>query len=332
MKKKINGFLLFEFLISSLLASTLIIIIYQSYKTTNTGVQYIKNNADFEIQKLLLIYHMELDAMHIMIPDFIYELYPKIKNYFNKNNQNTNEKNNKNDENDENKKMLTKDFALGSIFFPELINTPEEIKISWISSRKVLHKNALVKINYIFRSTNTEYKNKKLYKLYRREDALDEDYSITTNGTEYIFITYILDPEISFIMPKIIDNESDNTDKNNKYIEWKSQQTFINKNSLKKIDFNNMHKEAFMPFSLLINGIILPYNLSKELPLNVIINFPIADYALQILLYTEKNSDSQNSSPIKNNPINNNIKNNSTELNSTNVINIMKEENNFYTI
>lgn len=86
MNHKTQGFLLFEFLLTSLLASALLIIVYQSYQTANKGVQYIKNNADFEMQKILLLYQLELDSMHIVIPHFVYDLYPRIKDYFNKNN------------------------------------------------------------------------------------------------------------------------------------------------------------------------------------------------------------------------------------------------------
>jgi hypothetical protein len=275
MNHRRNGFLLFEFLITSLLASTLLIIIYQSYRTANTGVQYIKNHADFQMQKILLQYQIELDSMHIFIPDFIYDLYPKINKYLD------NEKKDNKSE-DYTKKKLDQECKLASIFFPELSHTPEEIKISWISSRKILGKSSFVKINYIIKLTEKTYKEKKLYRLYRREDTLEKDYSIKKIGNEYTFITYIANPEIHFIMPKIVINQE--KPNNNKFFTWSENPLFIAEEKTTEINLKNMNKKPIIPFTLLINGIMVAYNFSKELDLEINTNFPIADYALQILL------------------------------------------------
>lgn len=279
MNHKSNGFLLFEFLITSLLASTLLIIIYQSYRTANTGVQYIKNNADFQMQKILLQYQLELDSMHIFIPDFVYELYPKIKKYLNNQIEGENNAVNKNDDNT--KKTLDKEYKLASIFFPELKHTQEEIKISWISSRKILGKSSFVKINYIIKLTDKIYKEKKLYRLYRREDTLEKDYSIKKIGNEYTFITYIANPEVHFIMPKIITNTEKSN--KNKFFTWSENPLFIAEEKTTEINLKNMNTKPIIPFTLLIHGTIVAYNFSKELDIQINASFPIADYALQIL-------------------------------------------------
>jgi hypothetical protein len=313
MNHKTNGFLLFEFLITSLLAGTLLIIVYQSYQTANKGVQYIKNNADFQMQKILLQYQLELDSMHIFIPDFIYDLYPKIKNYFNKEEKdiNTNSENkidkDKESKNNTLKKELDRDFKLASVFFPELKNTKEEIKISWISSRKILGKNSFIKINYLIKLTDKIYKEKKLYRLYRREDTLENDYSIKHIGNEYTFITYILDPEIHFIMPKIPSNSEKSLENNKKekdkddFFIWTQNPIFIAEQTTPQIDLKNMLTKAIIPFTLLINGTMIAYNFSKELDMQITASFPIADYALQMLFNNDiEKQQSNNTAPLLN--------------------------------
>jgi hypothetical protein len=292
MNHKTNGFLLFEFLITSLLATTLLIIVYQSYRTANQGVQYIKNNADFQMQKILFQYQLELDAMHIFIPDFIYDLYPKIKNYFNKQTEQptpnkTDREINSSQNNDNQKKKLENEFKLASIFFPELIHTAEEIKISWISSRKILGKSSFVKINYIIKLTDKRYKEQKLYSLYRREDSLEKDFSIKKNGKEYTFITYIVNPEIAFITPKIntVSEKSleNNKKESNDFFNWTENPLFITEQATTPIKLKDMLNRAIIPFALIINGTMIAYNFSKELDIQITAGFPIADYALQIL-------------------------------------------------
>lgn len=305
MNHKTKGFLLFEFLISSLLAATLLIIVYQSYETANKGVQYIHNHADFQMQKLLLIYQLEIDSMHIVIPQFVYDLYPQVKSYFNnkKDNKEADEKSDQKN-NEQIKKKLEKDFQLSVIFFPELIHTKEEIKLSWISSRKILGKESLVKINYIFKLTDKIYKEKKLYRLYRREDSLEPDYSIKKIGTEYAFITYIIDPEINAIMPKIIIKSEEKTEvsenEKNEFFNWNKNPTFIVENKISKIELKEMHKKAIIPFTVFINGTMIAHNFSKKLDMQLAVSFPIADYALQILLHNDNKNETKKELPKNN--------------------------------
>ena len=343
MNNKNKGFLLFEFLITSLLAGTLLIIVYQSYQTANRGVQYIKNNADLEMQKILLFYQLELDSIHIIIPNFVYDLYPQIKNHFNKNKKdNPNKKINQEiipEENNDQIKKLEKEFKIASLFFPEVVNTNEEIKISWISTRKILNKNSLVKINYLFKLTDKIYKEKNLYRLYRREDPLERDYSIKKKGNEYTFITYISNPEINIIMPNIstlLKEKKENLEKNkNDLFEWTKNPTFIAQRSLPKIEFKEMHKKALIPFTVFITGTMITYNMSKELDMQITVNFPIANYALQRLFNNESDINDKKLPQKANAPQlekNNTLLNQSAVANFTPISSNTNLPNNFNTI
>ncbi len=306
MNNKNKGFLLFEFLLTSLLAATLMIIIYQSYKTVNKSLQYIQNNANLETQKMLLLYQLELDAMHITIPNSIYDLYPKIKKILNTNKDKNEAQNKKNIEtNDEKNKKVEKEFKTLSIFFPELIKTTDQIKISWISTRKILNKNSFIKINYIFKLTDKTYKENQLYRLYRREDILEADYTIKKHGNEYIFLTYILDPEVYFIMPKIILElkEKDNEKAKNKniFFHWTEKPSFISEQETTKLALKDFNKKSIIPFNLLINGTIITNNLEKELDIQFSVSFPIADYALQMLYNNDNNENNEKFNLTNNN-------------------------------
>jgi competence protein ComGC len=298
LNKKDKGFLLLEFLVTSLLASFLLIIIYQAYQTAHKGVQYVRYAADFQMQKNLFLYQLELDSLHIIIPDFIYDLYPLFKKKFKDNEDDKDKKEKKEDKIDEKeKKELEKNFKEASVFFPEAKNTLEEKYISWVSSRKILGKSELVKVTYLFKITEKIYKEKKLYRFYRREDIIESDFSIKKKGNEYSFISYVLDPDIVIIMPKIEMNENkenkekDNKDSDDKFLAWVQKPLFKVEKELLKFDISQMTKKIIIPFTVIFNGIMVSYDLSKERDLSVTVSFPIADYAMQVLLNCDFNKD-----------------------------------------
>lgn len=336
MKNKKRGFLLFEFLLTSVLGSFLFMMIYQSYKTVQKGVQYINNDADFEIQKLLTLYHLEADSMSIVLYPGLTKLYKKVADY---NESNTDLEKDSTDKKvphqqssaqrkeigHKNKKPLSKkekqeiekEFSEAILFFPKLELSPGKIKISWISSRKLLHDKVLTRVSYLFLEVNKLYKEKKLYKLYRKEESIEFDYKIEKKSSnKYQFINYIFEPEVFFIFPDVenlisqkegqdmstfsSEKKPDALDKKekNNFLEWRKNPIFKAVKESNAIEINNFTKMLLVPYSLIITGEMISFDLSKNIDLLFTISFPLAQNCLDIFFNYEKNDEEENKSDL----------------------------------
>lgn len=314
MKKKVKGFLIVEFLLSSFLGFFLIIMVYQSYQTVFKSTQYINNDNDLTIQKVFTLYHLEADAMTIVFPQNIQELYKKIAEYKKKYRKEENavqaektNKENKSEKKDDEQAQFKKEFEQYPIFFPRLEKTENKIEISWITSRKLLHKEGLCQVSYLFLLIDRTYEEKKMYRLYRKEVALDKNYNINKNSKEkkYKFINYVTDPKIELIFPdieKYIQNKKENTEvnkeqnknkSNNMLTEWGKKKEFKIIQQTKKIEIENFLELLLVPSMMLIEGEMFSFDLKKKTDFSFQISFPNTEYLLDIFLNSLQSKDNK---------------------------------------
>lgn len=297
--KKEKGFLILELFLSFMMASILLITIYKSYQITQKMVQYIENNGNFEIEKSLANYHATLDSMEIVFwPDLEDSLnkmsaYPELKN-------------------DKDKKKLEEEFKKMSFFFPLITKSQEKEAISWITRRRLLdYGGCYTKVSYVLSKTNRIYKEKPLYRLSRQETIYDEEQKIIREGILYTIIKYIAEPKITAILPVLPRyKNNDNSEKKQEkeggiplgdkkkekeddYIEWIKKSQFKKQEKLESLEIKDILKDSFMPYTIHFSGFIVSEDLKKEIDLNIVFTFPIADYVVEKVCHTKKFSEAQ---------------------------------------
>jgi hypothetical protein len=297
--KKERGFLILELFLSFMMASILLITIYKSYQITQKMVQYIGNNGNFEIEKSLANYHTTLDSMQISFwPDLEDSLntisaYGQVKN-------------------DKEKKKLEEEFKRISFFFPTITKSGDKETVSWITKRKLLHyPGCYTKVSYVLSKTNKIYKEKPLYSLSRQETMYDEEQKIIREGILYTIIKYISEPKITATLPVLPRYKNDNNtpgkqekesegsrgdrgkEKEDDYIEWIKKPQFKKQEKLDVLEIKDILKAPFMPYTIHFGGFIVSEDLKKEIDLNVMLVFPIADYVVEKVCHAKKVLENQ---------------------------------------
>lgn len=297
--KKEKGFLILELFLSFMMASILLVTIYKSYQITQKMVQYIGNNGNFEIEKSLAHYHATLDSMEIIflsdLEDFLntMSMYGEVKN-------------------DKEKKKLEEEFKRISFFFPTITKSADKETVSWITKRRLLnYRGCYTKVSYVLSKTNRIYKEKPLYRLSRMETMYDEEQKIIREGILYTIIHYISEPKITATLPVLPRYKNDNNseekqekesgisaadtgkEKKDDYIEWIKKPQFKKQETLEPLEIKDVLKKTFMPYAIHIGGFIVSEDLKKEIDLNVMLVFPIADYVVEKVCRAKKVSDGQ---------------------------------------
>ena len=312
--KKNKGALLIEFLLSSLLSSIILVVAYQLYQTAFKNIDYMRTDSTFQIEKLITLYNLEADALQIVLPNDIEELCQKIIAYKKKNpSENTaienqkkpaspgvTEKNKGGDEKQEKeKKAIERNIEKLGLFIPTLKKNQEEIIISWITQRKLLHKELFSKVFYIFKKIKGQNK-KNCYALYRKEVPINAAYELIKNDREkeYKFISYIEDLEVAFLSAlteqeknetahkeELTDTKVKKNDKQKSpFFEWEKKKTFITQSASEEITLENILSTPFVPYLLIISGDITTAEGGKKMDINLKISFPISDYLLNVFL------------------------------------------------
>jgi hypothetical protein len=153
--KKYKGSLLLELLLTTVLASVILTMLYKLYRTVFQSVEYVKIDNNFQIEKLTALYNIESDAFQLILPSEIEELYKKYIIYKKKSpnseseNKKVKEPIDKNSEKE--KKELEKNIQKLNKFIPTIEKIDEKIIISWITQRALFTKELFSKVTYTFK-------------------------------------------------------------------------------------------------------------------------------------------------------------------------------------
>ncbi len=306
--KKCKGSLLLELLLTTLLASVVLTMLYNLYRIVFQSVEYVKIDNSFQIEKLTTLYNIESDAFQLIIPSEIEELYKKYILYKKKlpnrelENKKIKEPTDKNTEKE--KKELETNIEKLNKFIPTIEKTDQKITISWISQRVLFNKELFAKITYTFLKTKHIIENEPIYTLYRKETPLDATYTLQEEEKEYKLISYLVNPEVTFIVP--ISHESETpkeltspkekkNDEPNKFLTWKKERKFENRTKTNPLNLENFETFTLIPQTLIIKAEILAENKKKRTDLFFTINFPFTDFAFEIFL----NQKPDEQSPVK---------------------------------
>lgn len=295
--KKCKGSLLLELLLTTLLASVILTMLYKLYRIVFQSVEYVKIDNNFQIEKLTALYNIESDAFQIIIPSEIEELYKKYILYKKKSpnreseNKKIKEPTDKNTEKE--KKELEKNIQKLNKFIPTIEKTDQKITISWITQRVLFNKEFFSKITYTFLKTKHMAENEPIYTLYRKETPLDATYTLQEEEKEYKLISSLINPEVTFIVPTSHESEipkeltspkEKKNDEPNKFLTWKKERKFENRNKTEPLDLENFETFTLIPQTLIIKAEMLAENKKKSTDLFFTINFPSADFAFEVFL------------------------------------------------
>lgn len=303
--KKYKGSLLLELLLTTVLASVILTMLYKLYRTVFQSVEYVKIDNNFQIEKLTALYNIESDAFQLILPSEIEELYKKYIIYKKKSpnseseNKKVKEPIDKNSEKE--KKELEKNIQKLNKFIPTIEKIDEKIIISWITQRALFTKELFSKVTYTFKKTKDIFENQPIYIFSRKETPLDATYTLQSEEKEYKLIGSIINPEVTSIVSVAHEEETPKeppspkekkTDELNKFSTWKKERKFENKVKTDPLDLENFGTGTLIPQTLIIKGEILAENKKKRTDLFITVNFPCADFAFEVFL--NQKPDEQN--------------------------------------
>lgn len=304
--KKYKGSLLLELLLTTVLASVILTMLYKLYRTVFQSVEYVKIDNNFQIEKLTALYNIESDAFQLILPSEIEELYKKYIIYKKKSpnseseNKKVKEPIDKNSEKE--KKELEKNIQKLNKFIPTIEKTDEKITISWITQRALFTKELFSKVTYAFKKTKDIFENQPIYIFYRKETPLDATYTLQSEEKEYKLIGSIINPEVTSIFSVAHEEETPKeppsskekkkNDESNKFSTWKKERKFETKVKTDPLDLENFGADTLVPQTLIIKGEILAENKKKRTDLFITVNFPCADFAFEVFL--NQKPDEQN--------------------------------------
>lgn len=313
-KKKLNGSLLLELMLSLSIFSFIFLIVYKSYIAANKGSVFIRNSTDLHTQRSQVYFHLSEDLFSILAPNNLIKAYNLSEEIVKKEKNKDKQENNKNDKEDKKNNKNKSLIKLYLNYAPKLIKKDKEISLKFITSRDLLtkEKRHLIEVTYSFIPTNSTYENKELYLLKRSEKILFDKENNNLNS--YTMLSFVSSPEIKFVIPifdkkeneeKIKNNKENNSNENNKenkenkksnFAEWKKNPKF---KTVEKFEIENeteLIKNSIMPYEIIIEGDLISFDKSKKIPLNFYISLPISDYCMQLYcdFENEKKESNQN--------------------------------------
>ena len=308
MKKKIQGFILFELFLSFSLSTVLFFMLYQIYLGVQSTLYYVGTESIFDIQKNITINNLSADIMEYIFPNNTIQFYKELFSFKDQNQY-------------ENKKRLEKLNYLYSIikfYFPNLEKTEHSINISFISNRNLFgSKKHITKITYIFEKKTDILRNKEYYSLFRKETYYDINHNLIKEGKKYLLIPIIVDLSIKYILPDISQLEhpkqnQPDKEKTSKFDLWINNKmyTSVDNYSLpSEIPNIQNKKDSFfkeiklIPYTLHIKGNVYTQNFSKIKECEIFIDFPNTDNYLELILNQDQFfQDTQKDNNIKNIP------------------------------
>lgn len=313
-----KGSLLLELLLTTLLASIILTMLYQLYRTVFRNIEYIKHDNNMQIEKLTALYNIQSDAFQIILPPITEEIYKTYNSYKKKASTNIQEENSlkkETQDTDKNrekeKKELEKNIQKLNKFIPTIETTENKIIVSWITARSLFSKELFSKVSYIFKKTKFSYQDQPIYTLYRKETPLDQTYTLEDKEKEYKLISSIINPDISCIFQTfnadkekkdVSESKEKKVEEKRKFSQWKERKTFEKKTKTDVLTLENFSESVLMPQTLRINGNILSNDKKKATDFLFTINFPPADFAFELFLdqkedILEKKSRTQQAIP-----------------------------------
>jgi hypothetical protein len=276
-KHKEKGFLLFEFFLTSLLGSLLLLIFYQTYKAIGRSTKYIAANADYETGKNAFYFYLENDCLRSRLPF-------SFRGFFGE-----------------------KDKKKRELFFREYIRpcmpvlkkNDKEISFSFVTSNKRVMKDitdsfSFILVRYAFEKSSESNQEREMYRLVRYEGLLDDTFTVKEEKRSLLLET-VLDPQVFFIVPdeKGIQESSPETvskkNKKDRYNQWEKKPCY------KHVDVFAVEeketKSMAVPFSIFVEYTYFSRKNDKAYTSSHLVTFPSGAAAWRALINEKEDTN-----------------------------------------